>query len=172
MVAKTQSRGSSSEILWDFKLTYLHTTILKFLEIVYFDFYEKLQDFSYKALPNCVASLLARGTIITSVGKVWACKETDVQKIKSWLLRDTCSTELCNNRNVVFWCETWAWFGCKAEGLEHLAWDFQFTVKLLSCFTMGKSIMPNNEGQLDNVLLCTVVSKRKLGAGVRCTSVL
>lgn len=38
--------------------------------------------------------------------------------------------------------------------------------------TMGKSIMPNNEGQLDNVLLCTVVSKRKLGAGVRCTSVL
>lgn len=116
MVAKTQSRGSSSEIVWDFKLTYLHTTVLKFLEIVYFDFYEKLQDFSYKALPKCVASLLARGTIITSVGKVWACKETDVQKIKSWLLRDTCSTELCNNRNVVFWCETWAWFGCKAEG--------------------------------------------------------
>lgn len=70
MVVKTQSRGNISEIVWDFKLTSLHSTVLEFLEVVYFNSYEKLQDFSHKALINCAASFLARVIIITSVGKV------------------------------------------------------------------------------------------------------
>lgn len=53
---QTQSRGNNSEIVRDFKLSYLHSTILKFLEIVCFNFYAKLLDFLDKPLANCCFS--------------------------------------------------------------------------------------------------------------------
>lgn len=130
VVAKSQSRGSISEIVWDFKPAYLHSTILNFWKLSVWILMQNFWTFWIKHLQT-VASLLARAAIITSVGKVWGCKETDAQEIKTWLLRDTCSTELCNYRNVsgvrpVNDLSVMQW------GLEHLVWDLQFTVKLLS----------------------------------------
>lgn len=104
---------------------------------------------------NCVTFFLAKVIIITSVGKVWACRETDVQKMKRWLLRDTCSTELRNYRNVVFWCEMWRWFSCNTgRGLEHLVWDFPFMVKFLSCLPWAGQLCSVTKG---SYIMCYLV---------------
>lgn len=90
-----------------------------------------------------------------------------MQKIKTWLLRDTCSTELCNYRNVS---------GVRpvndlsdAVGVGTSGLRLAVPSEASELLVMGTSVVPSNSGLLDTALPCTVGSKIKPGADGRCT---
>lgn len=138
VVAKTQSREIISEIAWVFKPAYLHSTVLKFLEIVYLDSYAKLLDFLDKELANCCFSS-GKGS------------NNNISRDGVRLQRNRCAANksLVTKRHLFnravwlqkcFWCETCEWFVCDAVRVGTSGLRFAVHSEASELLVMGTSV--------------------------------